>query len=69
MNEEQEERKLEREHKKEMKELIKKLTCDCGYKKVVQNPFGGKPQSRDEAAFARLQNESKKKQEVEDGSP
>jgi len=45
------------------------LTCDCGYEKVIRNPFGGRPQSRDEMAFARLKEESKKREEAKNGSP
>ena len=36
------------------------LICDCGYRKVIQNPFGRR-QNRDEAARQRLMAESRRK--------
>jgi len=30
------------------------LKCECGYEKVVSNPFSGRKQSRDEIAFEKL---------------
>lgn len=36
------------------------LTCSCGYKKTIKNPFGG-PSDRNEAARQRLQSEASRK--------
>ena len=41
------------------------LECDCGYKKTVQNPFGGR-QNRDEVARQRLRSESRKRKASEE---
>jgi len=39
------------------------LTCECGYKKTIKNPFGG-TRDRNEAARQRLQSEARRKHET-----
>lgn len=39
------------------------LTCECGYKKTIKNPFGG-PRDRNVAARQRLQSEARRNKET-----
>lgn len=45
-----------------MKGSTATLKCDCGYEKTIPNPFGGRPQNRDEVARAKLRREGKVKE-------
>jgi len=44
------------------------LTCDCGYEKVIDNPFGGSKHGKEVALYNAKEMERKAKKESESGS-